>query len=424
VWAYAYAKKLIDTFQLHGRIDNPIPVGFIGRKRSIDFSNTTLATWRRVIPAERYTIREQAKQIVIEDKVIIQFGGLDDQDSINKFNSAEFVFACIDQAEETDKQDVAVLEGSLRLKVNGIQPPYRMLYTANPAECWLKNEFPITSNSQEKKNNIYIPALYTDNPHLPDNYEETLERAFGYDEALLSAYKRGDWSLAHDSDFVITRTMLDKLKEKTVYPKHDIYTAGCDPSIGGDECVFYALRNGLKIAEKISHETNPMIIAGDFIKFCNDNIPEHYRLLSKRGDFDYAGIDTCGLGIGIGQRCRDLGLPVKFLQSSEKAIDERCSLVRDEVWLFLREQIQKNLIPPIEDYTIIEQITAFKFKTQNGKFKVLDKKGVKEKIGCSPDRGDAFAYAVFMMKYAKNEKYVDNSRVSLSFSDDFDWRTA
>jgi phage terminase large subunit len=428
VWACLYAKQLAKDFNL-SQSDNPIPVGFLGRKRAVDFNNTTLATWKRVIPREHYEIKEQKKLIVIDSRVAIQFGGLDDQDAVNKFNSAEFVFAGIDQAEETEQADISVLAGSLRLKINGIQPKYRLLYTANPAECWLKGEFDISKESVLTKiiagykvKNIYIPALYTDNKHLPQNYTATLEMAFGYDEALLHAYKSGDWSLAHDSDFVITRTMLDNLKLKTVLPKEEIYTAGLDPSIGGDECVAYVLRNGEKIAEKITHETNPMIISGDFVKFCIDNIPEEYRKMCKANNIQYAGIDSCGLGIGIAQRCRDLGLMVRFIQSSEKSIDQRCKLVRDEVWLSLRERIQKNQIPPIMDSSIVEQITKFKFK-QGEKFKVLSKQGVKDKLGQSPDRADAFAYAVYMMQFAEGKISYDRN-IHVSFKDSYDWRSA
>lgn len=418
VWACQQAKMLAQQFGLEA-CDNPVPVGFIGRKRSVDFRNTTLATWRRVIPAHHYEIKEQKQQIIIDGRVAISFGGLDDQESINKFNSAEFAFACIDQAEETAQADISVLFGSLRLKVNGIQPKYRMLFTANPSECWLKGEFPITSESRVRVQQfagmdcktVYVPALFTDNKHLPSNYEATLEKAFGYDENLLAAYKNGDWSLARDSDFVVTRTMLDKLKDKTILPTEEILTAGCDPSIGGDECVMYVVKNGLKVAEKISHETNPMIIASDYVKFCREHGVVN------------AGIDSCGLGIGIAQRCRDLGLQVRFINSAEKANDARCQSIRDEVWLTVREMVMKQEIPPILDSTIIEQMTTFRFKTVGNKFRVLPKQGVKDKIGCSPDRADAFAYALYMQKFAK--KKIEEKRMSyMDAPDDFDWRTA
>ena len=205
--------------------------------------------------------------------------------------------------------------------------------------------------------------------------------------------------------------MLELLKEKTILPKEEIITAGCDPSIGGDECVMYVVKNGLKIAERITHETNPMVIASDYVKFCKENAVMQ------------AGIDSCGLGIGIAQRCRDLGLNVRFINSAEKSADTRCQTVRDEVWLHVREMVMKKDIPPVLDSSIVEQMTAFRFKTQNGKFRVLPKQGVKDKIGCSPDRADAFAYALYMQKFVK--KQIEDKRNAYAYVEDtFDWRTA
>ena len=421
VWACSEAIRLADQFGIT-RTDNPIPVGFLGRKRGVDFTNTTLATWKRVIPHHHYEIKEQKKLIIVDGRVAIAYGGLDDEATINKFNSAEFAFAGIDQAEETDQSDVSVLFGALRLKVNGIQPTYRMMYTANPAECWLKGEFPITGATQQERvrrkefagmacDYVYVPALYTDNKHLPDNYAATLEAAFGYDEQLLTAYKIGDWSLARDSDTIVTRSMLEKLKGRTVLPTEEIIVAACDPSIGGDECVFYVLRNGEKIAEKITHETNTMVIASDFVKFCKDNDV-------KAED---AGIDTCGLGIGIGQRCHQIGFNCKFINSAEKSSDIRCHNVRDEVWLSVRDAVMRNELPPITDNSIIDQMCTFRFKTENGKFRCMPKNAVKSKIGQSPDRADAFAYGIYMTKHAKARKKRNEVVFSRS-SQSYDWR--
>ncbi|MHC4677039.1 MAG: hypothetical protein ACYTBZ_31550 [Planctomycetota bacterium] len=73
--------------------------------------------------------------------VCIDFGGLDKQENINKFNSAEYGFIAIDQAEETSRDDVSVAQGSLRLKIKGVPLSYKELYTANPRQCWLREEF-------------------------------------------------------------------------------------------------------------------------------------------------------------------------------------------------------------------------------------------------------------------------------------------
>ena len=190
VWAYCWTKFLIELLGLKAS-EFPVPVGFLGRKRAVDFNKTTFETWKKVIPHSLYTVRAGEKEIVIDGTAKILYGGLDDQENVNKFNSAELAFIGIDQAEETEQEDIAVLMGSLRLRINGVTPPYKSLFTANPRHCWLKNRYIRTP----APGTTFIKALPSDNPHLPDNYESTLKHAFGHNPALLAAYLHGEWDV-------------------------------------------------------------------------------------------------------------------------------------------------------------------------------------------------------------------------------------
>ncbi|MBI9019606.1 MAG: hypothetical protein JEZ07_20335 [Phycisphaerae bacterium] len=49
LFAYYMANQYISRYNIGPRKD-PIPVGFLGRKRSVDFTDTTLETWKRFIP--------------------------------------------------------------------------------------------------------------------------------------------------------------------------------------------------------------------------------------------------------------------------------------------------------------------------------------------------------------------------------------
>jgi len=142
--------------------------GYLGRKRSVDFTNTTLETWKKAINGKLYKINEQKKKIYVPlFDGVIDYGGMDDQDSINKFNSAEYGFIGIDQAEETTRDDFSMLRGTLRHKLKGGgEPDYQVRFTANPAQCWLKDDF-ITAPRDGFR---FIKALPSDNPFLPADY--------------------------------------------------------------------------------------------------------------------------------------------------------------------------------------------------------------------------------------------------------------
>ena len=111
-WAFLWAERICERLKV-SRGRSPIALGFLGRKQSVDFRKTTLETWMRVIPPSTYEIRKQDGEIVLFKGLCkLFFGGLDSQDTINKFNSAELAFFALDQAEETNREDVAVLRRS------------------------------------------------------------------------------------------------------------------------------------------------------------------------------------------------------------------------------------------------------------------------------------------------------------------------
>jgi hypothetical protein len=141
VWAFVQAYALISRFNLP-ETKNPLHVGWIGRKQATDFTATTLQTWRQTIPEQYYELKggteKDSKHILIMGRVAIDYGGLDRQENINKFNSAEYSFFAIDQAEETSRDDVSVLQGSLRLTIDGVGLDYKELYTASTDDAVVK----------------------------------------------------------------------------------------------------------------------------------------------------------------------------------------------------------------------------------------------------------------------------------------------
>lgn len=363
----------------------PLPLGFIGRKRGVDFRKTTLETFKRTIPVDWYRIKDQDGEIIFFGVVKVIFGGLDDRETVNKFNSAEYAFVAIDQAEETERTDVDVLQGSLRLKYNGKVPPYKQLYTANPADCWLKEDF--IDNKLPGKH--FIPALHTDNPHLPASYPDTLRGAFRYNKALLSAYLDGDWMALQAENALISNRQLMELKDVHLHPTEIRRIVTCDPSLGGDECVIYFMENYAIKETLILHERDSMKIAGNMVAIGNKwNCP------------NYAADTTGGQGSAILDRIGEVKPEANlyYINSSESAMDEEAyKNVRAEMhWTFMQKVIDKE-IPYPEDEELRRQILAARFKVINSSGCILmeDKKQTKKRIGVSPDRSDDFIIGVY-----------------------------
>lgn len=402
VWALIWAKMLCDKMGIYpGK--HPIPLGFLGRKQSVDFKKTTLETWKKTIPSEVYVDKPQDGELVLfNGSCKLFYGGLDRQETINKFNSAELAFFALDQAEETTREDVAVLRGSLRLKHNDVQPTYKELYTANPSDCWLKEDFV----DRELPKHVYIPALPSDNPYLPDDYVETLEQAFKHSPPLLKAYRDGDWSALKSTNTLLSTEDLNKLKGLQIQRPKDYRVLVCDPATTYDECVIYVMHNYEIIDQMILvGEADEMKIAGLMA-----------ALATKHKCLDIGG-DSIGLGSGIFSRLEEIGgYRIHRINSSNKSGDEKFRNVRAEFyWKLMQKVLDKQIHYP-EDEELRRQLVNITYEVvdSSGLIKITKKDDLKKVLGRSPDRADAFAMGVYLtdlvepwQEKPKPKRYVD-----------------
>ncbi len=391
LWVYFWTRHLIELFGLKYDEKNPQPalaVGFIGRKIGSHFGSTTLETWKRTIPQSLYQLKSDkigGNYILIVGLAKVYYGGLDNQEKLE----AEFAFIGIDQAEETERGDVQVLQAALRLTHNGIIPPYKELYTANPADCWLKEDF----IDNPRPSNHYVPALPSDNPHLPSSYTDRLKEKFRHNMALLKAYLEGDWAALKAANSLISSEMLNELKKVNKHFKDIKRCVVCDPSLGGDECVIYAFENFKIVEEMILHERNQMIIAGHMVVLGN-----------KWKVNDYGADTTGGLGSAILDRVKELRphAQMHYVNSSDAADnEERSTNVRGELWWDTMELIQDKMVPYPEDEKLRKQLVAprFKIMRSDGQIQMELKSETKTRSGGeSPDRADAYCIGCRVMK--------------------------
>lgn len=404
-WTKVWVEWLIKFFDLQPS-KNPVALGFIGRKRSVDFKKTTLEEFKRIIPSDHYRMHDNDSEIIFHETAKVFCGGLDDPKRIEKFNSANYAFFALNQAEETERSEVGVLKATLRLKIGDKQPPYKALFTANPMDCWLKEDF--IDNTLPRK--FFIPALYTDNPHLPTNYRATLEDAFKDNLAVLRAYRDGDWFSLKASNALISAGMLNELKKIHIWPKETRRIVVCDPSLGGDECVIYVLENGKVLEEKIMHERDTMKIAGEMLA------------LGSKWDTPNFAADSIGIGQGIYDRIREvrrnLGGKIIAINSAEDSLHPQRFNIRAEMWWDAMIKVQNREIPFPEDEELRRQLCAMRFKVTNsdGMVQMEPKEDTKKRIQRSPDRADAFVMGLWALDQTnpirKKDAWADTEAVS------------
>lgn len=385
--------------------------GWLGRRRSVDFRDTTLDTFTRVIDSRLYKINKQDHKIFIPScRGQIDYGGLDDEKKIEKFNSAEYAFVGGDQAEEFERHHFAMLRGTLRFKLpDGRQPPYQARLTANPRQGWLKDDFILAP----KRGMRFIQALPTDNPFLADGYIENLREAFAHRPDLLAAYLEGSWDDLSSFDVCIQTSWIDRAKQKKVAGTPLKRIIVNDPArFGDDENVIYVMEQTEQGIHILEH----------FYLFNKSTMDTAGRLAAvrKKWEASLIAVDCIGLGIGICDDLDELEEPVLRLNSSASPTISikaaRFLNLRAQMWWEAGRKFYEGLCAiPKDDLKLAGQLGTPRFDFGlGGKIKVEAKDEIKERLQTSPDRGDCYVMGLHALDRANR---LDEERERDAFLD-------
>jgi len=380
----------------------PPPVGWMGRLVGKHFKDTTLQTWHRFIPPELYTHNKADQKLVICDRAVIDYGGLDSENATHKFNSAEYAVIGLDQAEEVPESKVDVLRATRRLILNGIKIPSKGLYTANPGPCWLKRDF----IQAPREGYRFVQALPGDNPWLGDEYLKILQESFRHRPELLKAYLYGDWSAFEGADQLIRSNWVDKaLMHKVVAAAKPANFLVCDPArFGDDECVIYRFLNTDIVEQQI------------FGKCDTNKLTNFLHIMALARKSQAIVIDSCGLGAPIldslnamaGGKYRVIGI-----NSAAKAFQpERYVNTRAEMWDVSARMLEDGEIAgswnkwmSLDDLMKFHgQLTTPKYDFRGPRIYCTPKEETKEELNSSPDRADTA-----VMGWYAYQKYLFDS---------------
>ncbi len=389
MWSFHKALEIIKKCDISPR-KHPIPVGFMGRKRGVDFTNTTLETWKRFIPVNMYEIKSKPAEIIIANRVKILTGGLDNSEIINKFNSAEYAFFFLDQAEEIDAEQVGELRATFRLIINDKKIPGKGLFTANPAPSFLKDEFILNPTPDR----LFIQALPTDNHYLGPEYIEVLKDSFRNRPELLKAYVEGSWDSLSGFDQVIKDSWVCNAEGIKLYPPRIKKLITCDPArYGDDETVIYLLKN-TEIAESEIYGKKSLMHTANIL----------HTISHKNGDCLIV-VDVCGIGAGVVDRLIEMGDNVLGIDNASKSEEpEKYYNLRSQIWckaadMFADGDIQlKNA-----DHRLQGQLCTPRYEFRNGKILIEAKADIKKRLGNSPDRADAYVNGLYALQFVEGE---------------------
>ena len=411
VWSYLFSCDFAMKHKIP-KSAHPLKVGFLGRKVAKMFKETTLDTWYKTIPADGYVAKGNPVEIIIDDRVKILTGGFDNRDLVNKFNSAEFAFFAVDQAEELTRDEMSLLRLATfgRLVVNGKAISGKGLLTANPRHCWLKDEFILNPTKRRK----FVSALPMDNPFCTQKYIDNLIDSLKHRPKLLAAYRDGNWDVLEDAEQVIMDVWLESALNRhgEFWPFVKEYIAIDCARFGDDETVIL-LMNNTDIKEKI------------VMPHCRTTeISGRAAALSHQNNDCEIVVESIGsdLGAGVVDDLTELGCSVLVYEpQGESSEPDKYYNCRAEAWSKTAKALCSGVIDKDSncffaltrngegenyglDDTMRGQLCTPHYKWVRGKIIIEPKEDIKETLGRSPDHADAYVIAIWAWPYISMPK--------------------
>ncbi len=306
---------------------------------------------------------------------IIAFRNLDDP---AKYLSVEFAVIAIDEINRNPKTTFDMLRS--RHRWPGIKD-VKFIAGCNPlGEAWVKNMwvkrlFP--PDEKEQYEFVYVPALPTDNPHLPESYYKSLE---SLPETQRKAYLEGNWD-AFDEEMDekgYLRLINDRELNacKTTTGEHSGYKIlGVDPAAGGDASAIVLKSGNLQEILFNQKLQNTMDLVGV--------IMEKY----KAHKCDYIVVDKTGIGQGVYDRLKEMDYPVRGVSFGEKSEDDQFGNLKAE-WHWRQ---RKWLIGggKLLDNSGWNEFEIVKYKNKDGKIIIQPKEELFREGIASPNCVDA-----------------------------------
>lgn len=181
---------------------------------------------------------------------------------------------------------------------------------------------------------------------------------------------------------------------------HDRKVVALDPAgLGKDEAVFYVSNNGNIVERKFIAKSTGMELGAEAVSLISKYKAQVF-ICDSIGS-DVISIVTTLLGKN------ERNVKVVSFKSNEKAKDPvKYFNRRDEIYHQAALQMKSGNVSMDDDYTLMKQLNATKYKTDNGRIYVTPKEEIKEKIGTSPDRADAWVLAVEGLKFTHSASEV------------------
>lgn len=323
------------------------------------------------ISSDRLTLKEMPEEAF----AVARTARPEQPEALQGFHAETLLFI-LDEASGIPDQVYEVAEGALST------PGAFVIQVGNPTR--MQGAF-FDSHHKDRADWACLHWSCEDSPLVSPEYIERMRRRYGRDSSIYKIRVLGDF--AGSPDGVIPLHVVESAVLRDIKPVGD-YVWGVDVARFGEDRSVLAKRQGNTVHEPPKEWTglDTMEVAGR-IKNEWDNTED-----AKKPHTIF--IDSIGIGAGVVDRLKELGLPAYGVNVAESpSSKDEYARLRDELWFRGREWfygLDVRLCEGCDD--LIAELTLPEYKIlSNGKQKVEGKDELARKgVVHSPDQADAF----------------------------------
>ena len=384
----------------------------IGRSVLTQLKLTTLNTLFDLLGSmglksgEHFTFNGQSNVLTFYNKSEIVFKDLaynPSDPNYDSLGSLEISAAFIDEAAQITSLAFSIVKSRIRYKLNEYNLTPKVLMTCNPSNNWIKKDFylPFVQDTLQS-NQVFIPSLPMDNPHLPASYIEMLKELPPQQRKRLL---EGDWDYLEDSDSLFKFDEITSSVFKFEPNPTDKKYMTVDVARFGDDRSVVMIWVGLAL-----------ISCHIYRKVSTTELSSEIKDLMKFHGIhpQQVIIDSDGVGGGVADQIRG----TNFVNNARPLHEQNFTNLKSQCYVKLSElfregRISINLLEPavVEDLT--QELLAIKLKDvdKDNKVGVMSKDEMKRILGKSPDLSDA----LMMRMYSEIKTNKTTGRYSISF---------
>jgi phage terminase large subunit len=226
---------------------------------------------------------------------------------------------------------------------------------------------------------------HEDSPRVSPKFVEEIAKKYGRDSNVFRVRCLGEFPVVDDSTVIPYHLVDSAVRRQVIGSPSATVVWGLDVARMGSDSTVLCVRKGRE--EPIFEAWNSLDLMQTTgrVKAKWDTTPVDER------PFEIF-VDSIGLGSGVLDRLRELGLPAQGINVAETpALAETYANVRAELWYKGKAWLEKRDCALPDDLELIQELTSVRYSfTSSGKLKIESKDEIRKRIGRSCDKADAW----------------------------------